>query len=289
MSKIEYDTSYFKVTYTVEETPPHPTIPYDYYYDTYSITVMFKGRGSCSVEGNVYEISDGDMMLLSPDEIRSFQFENEGYHERLSIYFSDSVLVPFLEYELPLMKLFHRRALGLGNKYSFDSYAAERAWALIGELKTAVVRENEPINTARLHVLILQLLFWIYDARKLGESYEAPTLGDPTTFKICKYIKSHLEGDLSYATLQRELLVSRYQLTSVFSRNMGMTLTEYIIRKRLSKVVSLVLGGDGIELAAYRSGFHTYSNFYENFTKYYQTSPQSFFKSNAKDEKKRKP
>lgn len=277
MPKTEYNTMYFKLTHTIEETPPHPTIPYNYYDDTYGITILIRGEGTCSVEGNVYEIKDGDLMILSPDEIRSFKFSNHGYHERLSVYFSESVLLPFFEYDLPLMNIFRNRSLGLGNKYSFDGYETEQVRSIFDQLKKFIHKENDPINTARLHALIFQLLFWIYDSRHLGKSHEISSASNSVIFDVCCYIKNNLDKDLSYSTLQKLFWVSRYQLTEVFIRNMGMSLTEYIIRKRLNRAIFLIREGAGIEESAYNAGFRTYSHFYKEFVKYYKKSPRAFF------------
>ena len=277
MPKIEYKAAYFKLTHTIEETPPHPTIPYDYYDDTYGITILIRGEGTCSVEGNVYEIKDGDLMILSPDEIRSFKFADRGYHERLSVYFSDSVLLPFFEYDLPLMNIFRNRSLGIGNKYSFDEYETKRIASILDQLKELAQKENDPLNTARIHALIFQLLFWIYDSRDLKKSHEISSVSGSVIFDICCYIKNNLDKDLSYNALQDLFLVSRYQLTEVFSRDMGMSLTEYIIRKRLNRAIFLVREGSRIEESAYNAGFHTYSHFYKEFVKYYKKSPRAFF------------
>lgn len=281
MSRFEYNATHFKVTYTLEEEGPHPTIPYDYYDDFCAITVILRGGGSCSVEGNVYDLRQGDMILLSPDEIRSFRFHPIGCHERVSVYFSESLLVPFWEYDLPLMDVFYRRAHGLGNRYSLESDGDARISGVLEEMKTVVREENDALHTAKLHTLILQLLFWVYASFKHDVRSDSTSPRDQIVFEICKYIKNHLEEDLSYQTLQRQLFVSRYQLTEVFSRNMGMPLTEYIIRKRLSRVISLVTAGEGIEAAAYRSGFHAYSHFYKAFLKYYKKSPRDFLKNRS--------
>jgi len=273
MPKTEYNSTYFKLTHTIEEQPPHPTIPYNYYDDTYAITILIHGEGTCSVEGNVYEIKDGDLMVLSPDEIRSFKFTDHAYHERLSVYFSDSVLLPFFEYDLPLMNIFRNRSSGLGNRYSLS----ENNNIIINQLKELAHKENNSINTARIHGLVLLLLFGIYDARDPQNPQEISAISSPVIFDICCYIKNNLDKDLSYNTLQNKFLVSRYQLSEVFVRNTGMSLTEYIIRKRLNRVVLLVNQGSGIEEAAYSAGFHTYSHFYKEFVKYYKKSPRNFF------------
>lgn len=277
MPRTEYNATYFRLTHTIEETPPHTTIPYNYYDDTYAISILIRGEGTCSVEGNVYEIKDGDLVILSPDEIRSFKFIDHGYHERLSLYFSDSVLLPLFEYDLSLMNIFQNRSLGLGNKYSFEGYETERVRSIIDQLKKSIHKENDLINTARLHTLIFQLLFWIYDSRNLGKSHEISSASHSVIFDICSYIKNNLDKDLSYNTLQKLFWVSRYQLTEVFSRNMGMSLTEYIVRKRLHRTVFLVREGAGIEESAHNAGFHTYSHFYKEFVKHYKKSPRAFF------------
>ena len=60
--------------------------------------------------------------------------------------------------------------------------------------------------------------------------------------------------------------------------NTGMTLTEYILQKRLIKVAELVRNGAGIERAAGDAGFHNYSHFYKEFVKHKGTSPRKYFK-----------
>lgn len=284
MIKTEYHSTYFKLTYTLEEEPPHPTIPYHYYQDTYVLTILLHGKGTCSVEGNIYTLESGDLIALTPEEIRSFKFDNNGSHERLSIYFSDSLLLPFLEYDLPLMHIFRNRSLGLGNKYSFHTWETEKVTSIAAQLKTTVLLENNALNTAKLHTLIFQLLFWLYESRHLNSSYEPSSMSNSIIFDICCYIKNNLDQDLSYKMLQNHFFVSRYQLTVVFTRNVGMPLTEYIIRKRLNRVILLVREGAGIEESAYNTGFHTYSHFYKEFVKYYKKSPRAFFDNPPSDQ-----
>lgn len=277
MSKIEYNSNYFKLTYTIENNATHETIPFDYYYDTYALTFIIKGEGTCSVEGNTYTISDGDIIILSPDEIRSFKFKDAEYHERLSIYFCNAILSPFLEYDLPLMNVFRCRQLGLGNKYSINSFDSKRVMNIMEQIKSFVKKPVESINTARLHALIIQILFWLYDFSNFSKPYYVSKLKDTIVFETCEYIKKNLEKDLSMKSLQQKLFVSRYQLTKVFIRNMGITLTEYIERKRLNRVISLVANGEKIESASFQAGFNSYSNFYKKFIKYYGISPYKFF------------
>ena len=99
----------------------------------------------------------------------------------------------------------------------------------------------------------------------------------PTTTAIPASGISANISKLTYEHLQDKFLVSRYQLTEIFRRSTGMTLTEYILQKRLMKVISLVRDGTGIERAAFQAGFRNYSHFYKEFVKHKNISPQKYF------------
>ncbi len=273
MAITEYKGKEFRLTHTVEEQGPHPTIPYDYYNETFVITFLLAGKGECFVEGNRYPLLEGDLAIFSPDEIHSFQFAQEGRHERVSLYMTNRLLTEFCDYSLPLMGLFRSRPLGAGNRYAAGEYNRAEMMPLLQKL-CAVAKEGASKNEPRMHLLILQILFMLYDgARPAAKESEARST---VVAELCAYIKENLAEDLSYAALQKQLFISRYQLSEVFRRQLGMTLTEYIIHKRLMKVISLVRSGEGIEYAAYCAGFHTYSHFYKEFKKRFNASPKVY-------------
>ena len=276
MVKREYTGKYFRITYTLEEEGPHPTVPHDYYDDTYTITAIFQGEGVCYIEGNANKLSPGTIVMMSPEEIRSFRLTQTGCHERLSLYFSDAILSPVWEYELPQIQALRVRTPGSGNAYLPQRYDTGTVMPILEKLR-GIVLEGNTQKAPLAHLLILELLFALCDA---GDVQGPPTGGiaqDREIAELCKYIKEHLADDLSYKSLQKQFLLSRYQLTDVFRRNTGMTLTEYILCKRLMQSMSLVRGGESIENAAWQAGFHTYSHFYKEFRKHYRMSPRQYF------------
>ena len=283
MAKEIYNGRFFRITHTIEREEPHLTIPYDYYDDTFAITALICGSGCCYVEGNCYTLCAGDIILLGLDEIRNFRFDQEGYHERISIYFSSTILSPLWEYELPLLAIFRSHPSGIGNKYSPADYESEKVQKLFSELCNMIKTTKDSLSEAKIHLLLLQLLFALYDAHERFKLPEAIYKSDSVILDICRYIHENLAENLSYQHLQDKFSVSRYQLTEIFRRNTGMTLTEYIILKRLIKVSGFVRDGAGIEEAAFRAGFHNYSHFYKEFVKYNHVSPRQYFINEKKD------
>ena len=76
---------------------------------------------------------------------------------------------------------------------------------------------------------------------------------------------------------------SEYYVSSLFHKNFGKTLQEYIVSLRLEYARKLLLQTNmSITDIIYESGFSTSSNFYTQFKKVYKLSPVDFKKKNKK-------
>ena len=266
----EYTTKLFRVTYTLEEEGPHLTIPYDHYNDVYVIAVFFQGGGVCNMEGTPHALEPGTIMVLPSEDIRCFRFRQNGCHERISLYFTGSILSGLAD-AMPVWSLFAPHSQ---KRYTPEHYDPNTVQPLLEKLRELLLRED-PLKEAKIHLLILELMFALFDAGQVDErSVQNEQIGE-----ICRYIRSHLTQELSYESLQERFLVSRYQLTEVFRRSTGMPLTEYIIHKRLTEAASRIREGMPIEQAAEQAGFCTYSHFYKAFKKRYGVSPRQYSKN----------
>lgn len=281
MSRYEYIQSDFRITHTIEETGPHSTIPYDFYEDTFAITILLHGSGACYIEGNNYSLSNGSIVVFSPDDIHSFKFSQTGYHERVSIYLSGAMLSGFNQHQLALIRIF--RDFNTKKRYIFqkDSYNHSTVFQLLNDLCNIMEDVKIEMQEARIHIILLRLLFILYDCIKTTLDTVKIDTQSSVVAEICTYIKAHLKEPLSYKEFEKHFFISRYQLAKKFQFYTGMTLTEYIITKRLMNAISLVRNGEGIETAAYNSGFNTYSHFYKEFLKHFHVSPKVYFSSNS--------
>ena len=81
--------------------------------------------------------------------------------EKESLFFTpfcNAILSPFLEYDLPLMNVFRCRQLGLGNKYSINSFDSKRVMNVMEQIKSFVNKPAEPINTAFGYMILVIFL-----------------------------------------------------------------------------------------------------------------------------------
>ena len=93
---------------------------------------------------------------------------------------------------------------------------------------------------------------------------------------IATYIEEHLEEDLSLQKLAEEFFVSKYHIAHIFKDNLGLSIHQYITKKRLALCREAILGQMSITEAYQTFGFGDYSSFYRAFKKEYGISPKDF-------------
>ena len=94
--------------------------------------------------------------------------------------------------------------------------------------------------------------------------------------QLCFYIDEHLSEDLSLERLAAELFVSKYHIAHVFKDEIGMSIHQYISKKRLARCREALLGDVPVTKVYLLFGFHDYSSFYRALKKEYGISPKDF-------------
>lgn len=107
--------------------------------------------------------------------------------------------------------------------------------------------------------------------------HEVPAAsGNVLYLKLCDYINNHLDEDLSLDRLASFFYTSKYHISHVFKDNMGISLHQYIIKKRLQSSKNGVLSGIPLTKLYHQYGFSDYTSFYRAFKKEFGLSPKEF-------------
>jgi two-component system response regulator YesN len=103
---------------------------------------------------------------------------------------------------------------------------------------------------------------------------------NPVVERARAYIEENCIRKLSLRQIAGHVTVSRNYLSTLFRKQCGCTITEYIHRVRMQRAELLLLaGGHTISEVAYMVGYQNYRDFYRNFVKYTNTSPKRFRQS----------
>lgn len=91
--------------------------------------------------------------------------------------------------------------------------------------------------------------------------------------QLLNYIEAHLEEPLTISDLARQAGYSEYHFARMFKSFMGVTMMEYICKRRLIKASEEILSGEKIIDVAFKYGWQSHSGFTKAFTKEFGFCP----------------
>lgn len=93
------------------------------------------------------------------------------------------------------------------------------------------------------------------------------------TRTVEQYIHKNLSESITLDLLAQELYLNKSYISRTFHKVTGMTIGEYIVRKRLLFAQQLLQKGETLADASKAAGFGDYSSFYRAYVKHYHTRP----------------
>lgn len=260
-------------THATAEQKPYASC---HYHDAYELFLFLNGKASLYYEDEYHPMNPGDLYIIPPDIPHGAACYDAKVYDRLVINLHPELLKELSTGQTDLAAFLRDGGTEQIKVVSLNAKAQKRLIQMVEEVPQ-VEEERDAFGhdiemKARAALLLVELNRFVSEFHAQAGKKTQPKLVE----SITDYITEHLTETITLEILSNQFYMTSKYISSVFHKNMGMTLREYIITKRVEHAKKLLSEGRNVSEACELSGFGDYSNFIRTFTMIAGISPGKY-------------
>ena len=228
-------------------------------HEHYELYCFLKGDVKYFVEGNIYSLKPGDLLIMKKSEAHSLIINSNTPYERIVVFFNEHAIIGNDKNQLTAF--IDNKPLGKNNRYSasdlkyFDyMYLLEKMCKIKDKTKKSVY----------LSVIINEL-----STAKFSDG-----IYSENTAEIIEYINEHITENLKLDNICERFFISKTHLIRKFKSLTGTTVWDYILAKRLVMARVLLQSGERPYDIFLKCGFNDYCSFFKAYKAKFGVSPK---------------
>lgn len=265
MIREDFELYYYSDPY-LDPVQPHSHSCYEIYF-------FLEGNVKMQAKDRM-DLLPGDFLVIPPETLHYPVFGSWEEPYRRIVLWVSSGLWKELQEKSPCFGWLERQSAQGEYRFSCSPLEAgriqNRIFELIEEMRSDHYgREME--QRLLLERLLLSLNRMIYE-KKYPQAHGKQSIFE----RICGYVEMNLSGELTLDRIAGEFYLSKYHIAHLFKENSGMSLHQYILKKRLEACRGRLAEETPISQVYTLCGFRDYSSFFRAFRKEYGMSPKEY-------------
>lgn len=245
-----------------------------HHHDFYEVYMFISGQVEYRVEGHMYQLEPGDILLISPMELhRLVVKESNSVYERFVLWINREYLEQFTTADASLTRCFDS---ALDSHTNLLRPSPARRAEILARMDTLVRESYGSGYGSKLAAtgILVQLLVDLNRMVLEADAQRAEDGATPLVSGVLGYINQHYNEVITLDDLATRFYVSKYHLSHEFKKVVGTGVYRYITLKRLLIARQLLSSGISPGTAYVHCGFNDYANFYRAFKARYGISPR---------------
>lgn len=261
----ETDLDGLYIRHAVDEAPDNRGMDF-HIHDRCEVFCFVSGNARYLVEGSVYPLQRGSLLIMRPGEAHCIRFLSPERYERYAVNFPLSLFDSF-DPQRRLLRPYTDRPLGRQNLYYLPG--------LEDSLHELAYYEGDSYGRTLLFTTRLAGLMDELSRQGTDKPSAEPTLPE----YIVRYVNDMLCEDITVERLAEHFFLSTSQFSRLFKEATGAAPWAYITAKRLLRARELLQNGTAARAAAESCGFNDYSVFYRAYVKRFGEKPSGSSRS----------
>jgi len=263
----------FKYHYAYENVDDTAIIHTMHSHNQYEFLYLFEGDIEYAIEGASYKLTSGDIVFVNYHEFHSIKVFNKAMYHRVVFQMSEKFISDSFGLTVDLFEQFKNKPIGRDNyipRETAEKHGLDKLF-----LKLTSVKEENAENDLRIKCILVEMLL---NMRMLKHGNETFKIKNNLIEGIVGYLNDHIEHDFTLEEAADKFFISKFHLCRIFKREIGISIGEYITKKRVMFANYYIQRGMSATEASQKTGFNNYSNFYRSFVKILGQSPTNITK-----------
>lgn len=225
----------------------------------YVLHIVTAGHGSYDIDGHIYSVKGGQGFLIPPDKRTFYQADREDPWNYYWVSFSGNLASLYLD------------GLGLDSKHPV--FKAEKMEELVAIIEEAFLIDEVSIQA---ELMLSSYLYKFLSTLQQSDTsiITSNKVVNPHVQYAIDYIKANYASSLTVTSLAHSLSLNRSYLSTVFKKEMNVTLQQYITEYRLTRAAELLgMSQLRIEDVAEYSGYRDPLVFAKAFKRKFKRTP----------------
>lgn len=249
-----------------------------HWHSFFEITYIYEGRGNYFVNGQQYDVTQGDIIIFNNVEPHGWSVCEEDMHAFVMVFSSDFAAERTSLFDIDYLKPFVERGSNFKNKIQKDDPITKEISSMIIDILKEWTNRNVGyklmIKAGVLRILTL-LIRYSQDESKSSEELKTKKLAMKRLQDAFHYISLHYCEKITLEEVAESVHMSPNYFSTYFRKVTNVNFSEYLVGLRVQKAKELMktTSLSSAEIAS-QCGFHNLSNFYRLFKKQTGISPR---------------
>ena len=248
-----------------------------HHHDIYEVIYIIKGTVQFFIEEKKYEITSGDMILVAPNILHKLVFTNTKECHRVIVNFTKEFIKSFQSNNTDLLNVFELINKKGMHKISFFPEKQKRLERYFIDMEKTQFSNNFgddlifKVNFAEFMLLVNRIYMNLNEEELINKN-----INDPYVTKTIEFINNNIDKRIQLTDIANHLSLSVSRIAHLFKNVTGLSIMNYIIKKRLVLAQNLLKNGAHIKDVYLQCGFPDEASFFRYFKQEFNTTPKKY-------------